>query len=290
MHTELPDSSSRFSYMMSDDELPPAIDRAMAWDPFESPARSKAAAKADTPKQKPAAATPESSASAKRKHTSTQGTLNRVNYPGGFVDALTDGCVTAGCGKFRRKFAVGQFADRAAMLSAAEAWIIDKSGTTGDKSDATGNDLLNGAGGDEATAAGAVDAVMKRPSAAGGDETTAAGTVDDVMKRPSAAGGDVMKRPSAATMPKQPSSPGQGTATRKSPLTDAQTNDMNESARELVEEASVSCPIEPHTKTLKWKEFSKARHAALREAHAGHNMLVYSKAVALEWASVKRNA
>ena len=251
--------------MMSDDELPPAIDRAMAWDPFESPARSKAAAKADTPKQRPAAATPESSASAKRKHTSTQGKLSRVNYPGGFVDALTDGCVTAGCGKFRRKFAVGQFADRAAMLSAAEAWIIDKSGTTGDKSDAIGNDLLNGAGGDEATAAGAVDDVMKRPSAAGGDETTAAGAVDDVMKRPSA-------------------------ATKKPPLTDAQTNDMNESARELVEEASVSCPIEPHTKTLKWKEFSKARHATLREAHAGHNMLVYSKAVALEWASVKRNA
>ena len=164
--------------MMSDDELPPAIDRAMAWDPFESPARSKAAAKADTPKQKPAAATPESSASTKRKHTSTQGKLSRVNYPGGFVDALTDGCVTAGCGKFRRKFAVGQFADRAAMLSAAEAWIIDKSGTTGDKSDAIGNDLLNGAGGDEATAAGAVDDVMKRPSAAGGDETTAAGAVD----------------------------------------------------------------------------------------------------------------
>ena len=251
--------------MMSDDELPPAIDRAMAWDPFESPARSKAAVKADTPKQKPAAATPESSASTKRKHTSTQGTLNRVNYPGGFVDALTDGCVTAGCGKFRRKFAVGQFADRAAMLSAAEAWIIDKSGTTGDKSDAIGNDLLNGAGGDEATAAGTVD--------------------------------DVMKRPSAATMPKQPPSaismadtPGQGTAKRKSPLSYAQTNDMNESARELVEEASVSCPIEPHTKKLKWKEFSKARHATLREAHTGHNMLVYSKAVALEWASVKRNA
>ena len=279
MHAELPDSSSRYSYMMSDDELPPAIDRAMAWDPFESPARSKAAANADTPKQKPAAATPDSSASTKRKHTSTQGTLNRVNYPGGFVDALTDGCVTAGCGKFRRKFAVGQFADRAAMLSAAEAWIIDKSGTTGDQSDAIGNGLLNGAGGDEATASGTVDDVMKRPSAAGGDETTAAGTVDDVMKRPS-----------AATMPKQPSSPGQGTAKRKSPLTYAQTNDMNESARELVEEASVSCPIEPHTKKLKWKEFSKARHATLREAHAGHNMLVYSKAVALEWASVKSNA
>ena len=57
------------------------------------------------------------------------------------------------------------------MLSVAEAWIIDKSGTTGDKSDAIGNDLFNGAGGDDATAAGTVDDVMKRPSAAGGDES-----------------------------------------------------------------------------------------------------------------------
>ena len=65
---------------------------------------------------------------------------------------------------------------------------------------------------------------------------------------------------------------------------------MHESARELVDEAKVSCPIDNHTQKFKWKEFSKARHASLRETHAGHDMIVYAKAVAIEWADVETRA
>ena len=247
--------------MMSDDELPPVIDRAMAWDPFESLARTAASAKAVTPKGKPAVPSPVAQI--------------RIDYRGGFIDTWDGGDLTAGVGKQRKRFSQTKFQDSAAMKSAAETWIIKCSPPTG-------TDYLSGTGSDETTAAGTVGGaatiLMQRSAAA---------TMP--MQRPAAravrGGKGITKRKSFET-----DTSGQGNAKRKSPLTTVQKNDMHESARELVEEAQVSCPIEPDTKKFKWREFSNARHATLRKAHAGHNMLVYSKAVAIEWASVKESA